>query len=892
MHPRHLLRLARLASGAFLLATPAMAQSPTAQTFAEAAASFNKLGTAGTFEVTDGPSYWAPSGTGATYARSTGRAGSNALQLSGTGASAWTMGEAVRNWTDFIGVHGSNGFTPGEIKINAYAKATGVNTNPTSDAGKFQMVVDFKRADGSNIFGQSVVIDLPQVSATYDWVKIDNSAIGALTLPEAARSVSISFRKGATATGTMMLDDLYVEGVGGWPGTIHNGNMEAVGGWYYYTPDAEAGFPTGQSFRNGVVCEASATHSGMCGLVIQDVAAATGTEAVHISPRVGVTPNKPVLVSFWVKTSGNVDPSTIGTGDNNIGLTALWYTNLTGGKDGYGEVGGLDIRLNGEYNPMVIPLLPKQADNGWTQYAFVVTPPVRGASEAPVNGMELRLRYWHSFSGAAAWDDVVIADVADVTTALPNLVTNGDFETMRPAYWEATGTGAQWSSQARSLPRSLALTGSGEASWTMGEAVRNWTDFIGVHGSNGFTPGEIKIAGYVRADGVNTNPTTDAGKFQLVADFKRADGSNIFGQSLVIDLPQGVATTSGWIAFDNLGAGAIVLPEAATSVSLRFRKGAATTGTMYLDDLRFEAAGGWPGTLHNGNVDAGNGWYYYTPDAEGGFPAGQTWIAGPTTAAAHSGALGLQIQRLGAAQGEAVHISSRVPASKGNPVLLSFWARTAGNADPSTIGTGDNNIGLTGLWYKNLTGGKDGYGDVGGFDVRFNGEYNDRVIPRLAQTADTDWRHYAVVAYAPEKPANETVVGMELRLRYWHSFTGQAHFDDVSIVNLGGTALSTSAEAPPMPPATRGRTMLRAPYPNPLGAGTATLAFTLTDASAVTLDVYDLLGRRVASVVSDETLAAGEHRYAVDSRDLPSGTYVVRLRAAGRAETQMLTVAR
>ena len=474
-----------------------------------------------------------------------------------------------------------------------------------------------------------------------------------------------------------------------------------------------------------------------------------------------------------------------------------------------------------------------------------------------------------------------------------NKVTNGGFESAKPAYWEPSGAGATWSvAVSRSATHSLALTGSGASAWTMGEAVRNWTDFVGVHGSTGFTPGEIKIAGFVRADGVNTAPATAAQKYQLVADFKRADGTNIFGQSVVIDLPQTVATTSGWVSFDNLGAGAIVLPEAARSMSLTFRKGQSASGTMYLDDLRFEASAGWPGTLHNGNVDAGEGWYYYTPDAEASFPTGQTWVNGPTTAAANSGALGLQMQRLGSAQGEAVHISSRVAASKGTPVLISFRARTAGNASPSTIGTGDNNIGLTGLFYRNMTGGKDGYGEVGGFDVRFNGEYNDRVIPRLAQTASTDWRHYAIVAYAPEKPANETVVGMELRLRYWHQFTGQAHFDDVKIVSLGGTALATAADPAPTAPLLRGRSMLRAPYPNPLGSGASTLAFDLAASSPVTLDVYDVLGRRVASVVGGETLAPGAHRYAFDGGALPPGTYVVRLVAGGRAETQLLTIAR
>ena len=890
MSPR--VRLWPTAFASLLLAGSALGQASSPAALDAALASANKLSNGG-FESAL-PAYWTPSGAGATWPVTVSRSATHSLALSGVGAASWTMGEAVRNWTDGFG--GANV----EVKVNAYAKADGVNTNPTTDASKFQLVFEFfsDAAQTTPLAGvPAIVLDLPQTAASTDWVKVDNSALGSIIFPAKATSARITFRKGASATGTMYLDDVYIEG----GGTVHNGNVDAGDQWYYYTPAAGGGYPSGQQWVNGVT-NADA-HTGTKSLKIQHLTAPNdGDEAVHISQRVPVTPNKPVLISYWVKTEGNASPTTIGTrasgnaSDNNIGLTALWYTNLTAGRAGYGEVGGADIRLNGEYNPMVIPLLPRQAANGWTQYSFVVTPPTRGATDAPIVGMELRLRYWHGFTGTTYWDDVVIADVADVVGLLPNTLANGSFEAAKPAYWDASGAGAIWATnEARSANYSLGLSGAGAASWTMGEAVRNWTDFIGLHGSNGFEAGEVVVSAYVKAVGVNTAPTTDAGKFQLVFEFfNQPNGTNVLGQPIVIDLPQTAASTNGWVKVDNLSLGAISLPQAARSVRITFRKGATATGAMYLDDLTISGAK-WPGTIHNGNVDAGDQWYYFTPDAEGQYPNGQTFVNGVSAEAARSGARGLTIRRVGPAnttQGEAVQISQRVPATNGNPMLVSFWLRTTGVAADS-VGRGDYNIGATGLWYTNMTGGAAGYGEVGGFDVRFNGEYNPVVIPNYKNDANGPWKQYAFVAYPPLRGATEApVVGMELRLRYWHKFEGTAMFDDVSIVNLGGTALATGVDeenGPATDVATRGLGLTN--FPNPFGQGT-TVGFRLGETARVTLEVYNVLGQRVARVLDGTVLTPGTHAVPFEGNGLPSGTYVYVLRAGDRTETRTMTVLR
>ncbi len=83
---------------------------------------------------------------------------------------------------------------------------------------------------------------------------------------------------------------------------------------------------------------------------------------------------------------------------------------------------------------------------------------------------------------------------------------------------------------------------------------------------------------------------------------------------------------------------------------------------------------------------------------------------------------------------------------------------------------------------------------------------------------------------------------------------------------------------------------LSAAYPNPFRQATV-LTVDLPQPSAVTLAVYDVLGRRVAVLV-DGALEAGSHRVAFDGRDLPSGVYLVRAEAEGFAATQRVTLVR
>ncbi len=79
-------------------------------------------------------------------------------------------------------------------------------------------------------------------------------------------------------------------------------------------------------------------------------------------------------------------------------------------------------------------------------------------------------------------------------------------------------------------------------------------------------------------------------------------------------------------------------------------------------------------------------------------------------------------------------------------------------------------------------------------------------------------------------------------------------------------------------------------YPNPFNP-TTTIQFALPQRSNVTLKLYDILGRRVATLV-DEELEPGVHKVNFDAEDLASGVYFYRIQAETFVRTKKLMLLR
>lgn len=79
-------------------------------------------------------------------------------------------------------------------------------------------------------------------------------------------------------------------------------------------------------------------------------------------------------------------------------------------------------------------------------------------------------------------------------------------------------------------------------------------------------------------------------------------------------------------------------------------------------------------------------------------------------------------------------------------------------------------------------------------------------------------------------------------------------------------------------------------FPNPFVTST-TFRYAIPETAHVRLEVYDLLGRRVATL-TDEDAQPGWHERRFDADGLANGAYIARLTAGSHAETQRITLLR
>ena len=151
--------------------------------------------------------------------------------------------------------------------------------------------------------------------------------------------------------------------------------------------------------------------------------------------------------------------------------------------------------------------------------------------------------------------------------------------------------------------------------------------------------------------------------------------------------------------------------------------------------------------------------------------------------------------------------------------------------------------------------------------------------PDMDVQPGTDYYYYiqGVGLPQPEDPTaiNGTPYGQPLRSGRYLTQT----YDPVSLFSSTGVAEETVP----------GRFSLEGNYPNPFNPQT-TIRYTLPEAADVELVVYDVLGREVAVLVSEQQ-AAGKYEQVFSAADLPSGLYVYVLQAGdNRAAGKMIVV--
>ncbi|MBZ0268295.1 T9SS type A sorting domain-containing protein [bacterium] len=160
-------------------------------------------------------------------------------------------------------------------------------------------------------------------------------------------------------------------------------------------------------------------------------------------------------------------------------------------------------------------------------------------------------------------------------------------------------------------------------------------------------------------------------------------------------------------------------------------------------------------------------------------------------------------------------------------------------------------------------------------------------IPSLPGQCYCGWAWLDTVPNVPVVPADEIMVLLRPVPGALPELPGFED-DDIDSLTVGGPTGATVFHGTVAD-------LLARNTPNPFRA-TTDIAFSLEANAAVTLDIYDLQGRRVRSLVDGDTYEAGRsHRVSWDGRTqggerVPGGVYFARITADGRTETRKMTL--
>ncbi len=103
------------------------------------------------------------------------------------------------------------------------------------------------------------------------------------------------------------------------------------------------------------------------------------------------------------------------------------------------------------------------------------------------------------------------------------------------------------------------------------------------------------------------------------------------------------------------------------------------------------------------------------------------------------------------------------------------------------------------------------------------------------------------------------------------------------------TAGIAAVSLPPDPVLTPASFTLAQCIPNPVHTGT-TIQYALPAAMVVTMSVYDVMGRRVSTVLDRVLMQAGRHEVPVRADRWKPGVYFYRLEAGSRSATRKMVV--
>ena len=725
--------------------------------------------------------------------------------------------------------------------LSFWAKTDGANVNPTSDDGKIGALFAFY--SGGNLLGEAF-LEVDQSVAATDWTEYT----GALALPAGndPDEMYITLHFGKDATGTVWFDDV---GCGSDPWSMwpFNSGMEDVVGWMEW----HAG-PT-EAFCNTVKGDA---FSGEWSALLHEWDD-NGDEMVFYSEPVPAEPNTWYKFSVWAKwDSINTDakylPSNVTPDRDDQRLGMCFFFHKGNIKESFDLTGGDQYFYFDQ----------REAAGDWRNYTVIAKSP------DDASGVSCRARFTSYPVGKVWYDDFAIEKIE----VHPEILVNGDLETVEPNFWNKLNEGDGGSSLMWDLEnghnsmRSLKATKTGVCTTVVGWKSDNNAR---LYWNNARANLSYTLSFWAKTDGANVNPTSDDGK--IGALFAFYSGGNLLGEAF-LEVDQSVAATD-WTEYT----GALALPAGNDPdemyITLHFGKDA--TGTVWFDDVGC-GSDPWSMWPFNSGMEDVVGW--------------MEWHAGPTEAFcntvkgdAFSGEWSALLHEWDDNGDEMVFYSEPVPAEPNTWYKFSVWAKWDSiNTDakylPSNVtpDRDDQRLGMCFFFHKGNI--KESF-DLTGGDQYF---YFDQ------REAAGDWRNYTVIAKSPDDAS-----GVSCRARFTSYPVGKVWYDDFSIKPIEAVATGIFDHGNYIRAEIPNEFELGQNYPNPFNPET-TIKYAVPQNGHIQIEVYNILGKKVRTLFEGQQ-AAGTYQVRWDARDdygvtLSSGVYLITLRSGNFVTAKRVTL--
>ena len=357
------------------------------------------LNAAGGFEPSL-PAYWTkgsePSGATLAWATDQSKSMGRSLKITKTAtasAAGWTSENMADLWSP---THSKDV----DMKIGAWVKTSGVNTNPANDDEKWWISYAFYKQNG-DLIGETKLPINQTVATSAGWIA-DTNAVGETILPEDSYKTIITFMGGKNATGTVWADDFVLFGRNGaWAGQDWNASVGVPTGWFYWMP------PNGgndgllsNGFENSQLTSEE-KHSGDYSLKFSLPAGRQAHDGFIGTKRVAldadVKPGDLLQISVWVKAKDLVpDSAAKYPGTWSVGLTPLFHKTLEN-NSGFNDYNGSDLTF----------AFPHVTSFDWTKYTVEYKVPEDGNAK----GIEVRLHIYSAFVGTVYFDDLDVQAV-------------------------------------------------------------------------------------------------------------------------------------------------------------------------------------------------------------------------------------------------------------------------------------------------------------------------------------------------------------------------------------------------------------------------------------------------------------------------------------------------